>query len=152
MGEPGRYPSAVAGWKPWILQIVYIHAPSPTNAMVRTPAGRSDDDRSNPTNAPLHAAYNNLKHSSSSALVGKMLNDPKACDFRGRLTGDRPAAATTDDDDEDTADDDVAAISAAYAAGENVGPKRTTIARNTVLAPIINDRFVFLCNTLAVQR
>lgn len=74
-----------------------------------------------------------------------MLNDPRARDFRGRLTGDRPAAATTDDDG-------VAAISAAYAAGENVGPKRTTIARNTVLAPIINDRFVFLCNTLAVQR
>ena len=53
--------------------------------MVRTPAGRSWDERSNPMNAPVDAAYSRRKHSSHSDLVGRKLNDPNALDVTAKV-------------------------------------------------------------------
>lgn len=98
--------------------------------MVRTPAGRSDDDRSNPINAPEHAAYNNLKQSSSSALLGKKLNVPSARDWgeNGMAEGEIPPATDAVDD--------------AACAGEKAGAKATMAASNTALIMRIDFRFL----------
>lgn len=100
-----------------MLHTVYMHEPSPTKAIVRTPAGRSEEDRSSPTNAPRQAEYNNRKHSSISALVGMQGNDPRAREtgIAGE-TGESPLFATA----------------VAACAGENAGAN-AIIAANMIV-------------------
>ena len=92
---------------------------------------------------PAHAAYNSLKHNSTSALVGSIFQDPSARDRVANGTvvaGDKPPPATT-----------VAAAaisSAAYAAGEKAGPNIIISASIIDEVPITNDRLDFLCNKL----
>ncbi|KAL3770979.1 hypothetical protein ACHAW5_000381 [Stephanodiscus triporus] len=100
--------------------------------MVRTPAGRSEEERSSPTNAPQHAAYSSRRQSSSSAPLGRRRNEPRA-----RLVGKAgtvgiPAAAAA------------AAAAApagakvdvvvARAAGESAGASIATAQRATEIA------------------
>lgn len=106
--------------------MVYMDAPRPTSAIVRTPAGRSEDDRSSPTNAPEHAAYKIRKQSSSSALLGIKLNDPRARDLlENDMTGEIPLATVV----VAVADDTVVAARA----GEKAGAKITMAARIVAL-------------------
>lgn len=102
------------------------------------PAGLSLEDRSNPTKPPAHAAYNSLKHNSTSALVGSTFHDPSARDRVANGTvvaGDKPPATVA-----------AAISSAAYAAGEKAGPNINIIASIMDEVPITNDRLDFLCN------
>ena len=93
---------------------------------------------------PAHAAYNSLKHNSTSALVGSKFHDPSARDRVANGTvvaGDKPPPPATT----------VAAAaisSAAYAAGEKAGPNIIIIASIIDEVPITNDRLDFLCNKL----
>ena len=119
--------------------MVKMHAPSPTKAIVRTPAGRSDEDLSSPINAPEQAAYSIRKASSNSALVGSKLNVPRARDWlvNGMTAGDIPRAAAA------------GTVDTARAEGENAGPK------TRIPASIIEVRRrldPFLCNSLDAHR
>lgn len=90
---------------------------------------------------PAHAAYNSLKHNSTSALVGSIFHDPSARDRVANGTvvaGDKPPPATVA----------AARSSAAYAAGEKAGPNIIINASIIDEVPITNDRFDFLWNKL----
>ena len=87
---------------------------------------------------PAHAAYNSLKHNSTSALVGSIFHDPSARDRVANGTvvaGDKPPATVA-----------VTISSAAYAAGEKAGPNINISASIIDEVPITNDRLDFLCN------
>ena len=62
--------------KPYIEQIVNAVAPKLTRAIVRTPAGRSDEERSRPTAAPPSEATTSRRQISISAFVGNTRRVP----------------------------------------------------------------------------
>ena len=92
--------SDVTGRKPYIEQMVNTAAPKLTRAIVRTPAGRSDEERSRPTAAPPSEATTSRRQMSISAFVGNTRRVPSGRTMDGgrRVAAVDAAPAELDSD------------------------------------------------------
>mmetsp|Transcript_30366 Transcript_30366/g.88782 ORF Transcript_30366/g.88782 Transcript_30366/m.88782 type:complete len:319 (-) Transcript_30366:487-1443(-) len=81
--------------KPYIEQMVKAAAPKLTRAIVRTPAGLSDEERSRPTAAPPSEATTSRRQMSISAFVGNTRRVPSGRTMDG-VRGVATAASETE--------------------------------------------------------
>mmetsp|Transcript_17541 Transcript_17541/g.38344 ORF Transcript_17541/g.38344 Transcript_17541/m.38344 type:complete len:595 (-) Transcript_17541:193-1977(-) len=145
--------------KPYILQTVNAAAPRETRAIVRTPAGLSELDRSRPTAAPPKDAAKRRILTSISAFVGKTRSVPRGResavgqdveDAAASLSADSSAATATAAADDDDVADDVPLFTALCIIAKAGDERNNAVAANSAVA-MKTIRIAFLRGSILLQ-